>query len=196
MGFKHGVDVILPDFGSKRSMGSHSDIEDIHNDHPEKINSNSIQQKGLSQNNAENELSQENSIAEKIVTAEQPSPVSVLDAAFYKEDPPSPIKRKLEISKDLDEALNTYDIDEENSEDFPLSSNTTKANFSNGTRDIDFKTHNLVQVIQQIDYSDERFTNFSDSKDPEHKYVSEILLASGLLTSPSSSQAFYSSVTQ
>lgn len=92
-----------------------------------------------------------------------------------------------------DEALNTYDIDEENSEDLPLSSNTTKANFSNGTRDIDFKTHNLVQVIRQIDYSDERFTNFSDSKDPEHKYVSEILLASGLLTSPSSSQAFYSS---
>lgn len=40
-------------------------------------------------------------MAEKIVTAEQPSPVSVLDAAFYKEDPPSPIKRKLEISKDL-----------------------------------------------------------------------------------------------
>ncbi|MCI81409.1 protein LONGIFOLIA 1-like, partial [Trifolium medium] len=40
-------------------------------------------------------------MAETIVTAEQPSPVSVLDAAFYREDPPSPVKRKTNISKDL-----------------------------------------------------------------------------------------------
>lgn len=33
--------------------------------------------------------------------AEQPSPVSVLDAAFYRDDPPSPVKKKLNISKNL-----------------------------------------------------------------------------------------------
>lgn len=29
-----------------------------------------------------------------IATIEQPSPVSVLDAAFYEEDSPSPVKKK------------------------------------------------------------------------------------------------------
>ncbi|KAJ1381951.1 DUF3741-associated sequence motif [Sesbania bispinosa] len=147
---------------SMRSIDSHSDIEAIHIDHSEKINSNSIQLKGQNQTKAEKELSKESFMAETIVTAEQPSPVSVLDAAFYREDPPSPVKRKSDISRDLDEAPNTYDINEESSEDLPLSSNTTESNFSNGTRDVDLKTH-------------------------------KILLASGLLTGPSSSQAFHSS---
>lgn len=87
-----------------------------------------------------------------------------------------------------DEVLNTYDSSEENSEDLVLSSNT-KVNFSNGTSDIDLKTHNLVQILQQFEEGDdERF-----NKDPDHKYISEILLASGLLTSTSSIQALHSS---
>jgi hypothetical protein len=49
----------------------------------------------------EKDSSKESFMAETIVTAEQPSPVSVLDAAFYREDPPSPVKRKTSISKDL-----------------------------------------------------------------------------------------------
>ncbi|GAU29175.1 hypothetical protein TSUD_275940, partial [Trifolium subterraneum] len=135
----------------------------------------------------EKDSSKESFMAETIVTAEQPSPVSVLDAAFYREDPPSPVKRKTNISKDLDEVLNTYDTSEEDSED-------TKVNFSNGTSDIDLITHNLVQILQQFEHSDdERFTSFSDHKDPDHKYISEILLASRLLASPRSSQALHSS---
>lgn len=51
--------------------------------------------------NAFEELRKESCKAEKIVTAEQPSPVSVLDAAFYRDDPPSPVKKKLNISKNL-----------------------------------------------------------------------------------------------
>ena len=47
-----------------------------------------------------------------------------------------------------DDALNTYDSSEENSEDLPLSSNTTKANFSSDT---DLRTQNLVEILQQID---------------------------------------------
>ncbi|CAK8533414.1 unnamed protein product [Lathyrus sativus] len=137
--------------------------------------------------------SNENLSAESKATAEQPSPVSVLDATFYREDPPSPVKRKSDISKDLEEALNTCGISEEDSEDVALSSNTnTKVNFSDGTDDIDLITRNLVQVLQQFDHSDdERFTNFSDHKDPDHKYISEILLASGRLTSPGSSKALH-----
>ncbi|XP_004489470.1 protein LONGIFOLIA 1 [Cicer arietinum] len=154
----------------------------------ENFNSNYIQLKGLNENNVEKDFSKEIFMVETIVTAEQPSPVSVLDATFYREDPPSPVKRKSDISKDLDEVLNTYDSSEENSEDLVLSSNT-KVNFSNGTSDIDLKTHNLVQILQQFEEGDdERF-----NKDPDHKYISEILLASGLLTSTSSIQALHSS---
>lgn len=51
--------------------------------------------------NAEQDLSKESFMVETMVTAEQPSPVSVLDASFYREDPPSPVKRKSDISKDL-----------------------------------------------------------------------------------------------
>jgi len=89
-----------------------------------------------------------------------------------------------------DDALNTYDSSEENSEDLPLLSNNAKANFSSDT---DLRTQNLVQILHQIDSNDERFTNFRDYKDPDHKYISEILLASGLLSSPSSSSGFHSS---
>jgi len=94
-----------------------------------------------------------------------------------------------------DEVLNTYDNSEEDSEGLSLSSNTnTKVNFGNGTIDIDLITDNLVQILQQFDHNDdESFANFSDHNDPDHKYISEILLASGLLTSPSSSQALHSS---
>ncbi|KAL5080324.1 hypothetical protein RYX36_008745 [Vicia faba] len=137
--------------------------------------------------------SNENFMAETKVTAEQPSPVSVLDASFYREDPPSPVKRKSDISKDLEEVLNNCGISEEDSEDLALSSNmNTKVNFCDGTNDIDLITCNLVQVLQQIDDSDdERLKNFSNHEDPDHRYISEILLASGRLTSPGSSKALH-----
>ncbi|KAK7266577.1 hypothetical protein RIF29_19226 [Crotalaria pallida] len=181
--FHHEVDVNSQNFDSKRSRDSHSDLVVLHVDHSEKNNSISIHQNGQNQNNA---------TKEKIVTAEQPSPVSVLDATFYIEDPPSPMKKKSDISKDLDEALNVYDSSEESLEDLPLSSITTKANFSKGTNYIDLKAQNLVQILQQIDFNNEKLTNFRSSKDPDHKYISEILLASRLLGSLDSSQAFHS----
>ncbi|KAG4395788.1 hypothetical protein JHK82_052328 [Glycine max] len=168
-------------------------VEVIHTVHSDRINGNSTQLKGMNQNNAAEELSKESFMAEKTITAEQPSPVSVLDASFYREEPPSPVKKKSDMSKDLDDALNTYDSSEENSENLQLSSSTAKAKFGSEISDTDLRTQKLVRILQQIDYNDERFTNFRDDKDPNHKYISEILLASGLLSSQSSSQVFHSS---
>lgn len=55
----------------------------------------------------------------------------------------------------------------------------------------------MVQKLRQIDCTYDQPFNFNeplcDSKDPDHKYISEILLASGLLSGPSSSQTFQSS---
>ncbi|OIW12341.1 hypothetical protein TanjilG_32457 [Lupinus angustifolius] len=158
--FKQEVDVSSQDSDSKRSMDSHSDIVVIHVDHSEKSNTAFTHPNGLNQNNSTKELGKDSFMAKKIVTAEQPSPVSVLDAAFYIEDPPSPVKKKSDISKDLDETLNAYDSSDENSQD-----------------------------IQQIGYNNEKLPNFDDSKDPDHKYISEILLVSGLLSSAGYNQA-------
>ncbi|TKY65078.1 LONGIFOLIA 1 protein [Spatholobus suberectus] len=184
---KHHVNVIS-DFDDKRSPASHSEIEVIRIDLSGKIISSSIQLSGMNKNvsisslhnkilllfqlvkhsfvdqNAFEELRKELSKAETIVTAEQPSPVSVLDAAFYREDPPSPVKKKSDISKNLGEALSTDDDSEANS----------------------------VDNLQEIDWIDEKFINFNNIKDPGHKYISEILLASGLLSGHSSSQIFHS----
>lgn len=48
--FKHRVNVISPDFDSKRSLVTDRDIEVIHIDQSRKINNTSIQQSGLNQN--------------------------------------------------------------------------------------------------------------------------------------------------
>ncbi|KAL4374551.1 hypothetical protein AHAS_Ahas05G0193100 [Arachis hypogaea] len=183
--FKHQVDIISSNVDSNRSMDSHRDIEGTQADHSESNNNISIQQ------TATKELSKESAMAMITVTSEQQSPVSVLDLQFYSEDPPSPIKKKTEISKDLDEALATPD-NIGHALDLPLSFNNTKANFSNGTSDDDLQTQNLDKVLWQNDDNGEKFTNCRERKDSDRKYIAEILLASGLLSSPSLIQAVHS----
>lgn len=117
---KHHVNVIS-DFDDKSSCAGHSEIEVVRIDQTGKIISSSMQLSCMNQNvsisslhsnivqlyqfvkhsfvdqNAFEELRK----ADAMVTAEQPSPVSVLDAAFYRDDPPSPVKKKPDISKYL-----------------------------------------------------------------------------------------------
>ena len=88
------------------------------------------------------------------------------------------------------EVLSADDDSEENSVDRALSN--TIANFSTRSSDRDLNTQNLVQILQEIDWIDEKFISFSDSKDPNHKYIAQILLASGLLSGPTSSQISHS----
>ncbi|KAF2313676.1 hypothetical protein GH714_012675 [Hevea brasiliensis] len=81
------------------------------------------------------------SIAELVVaSSEQPSPVSVLDATFYSDDLPSPIKKK------------------------PIA----------------FKESYTDVICSEELIIDEITPHFS-SQNPDHQYISEILLASGLL---------------
>ncbi|KAK7295472.1 hypothetical protein RJT34_18381 [Clitoria ternatea] len=162
--FKHHVNVISPDLDNQRSLDSQSEIEVIRVDHSGKIISTSIQLSGMNQYNAFEVLRKESSKAETIFTVEQPSPVSVLDAAFYREDPPSPVKKTADISKNLAEALSTDDDSEEST----------------------------VEILQEIDCNDEKIIKFNNNKDPDHKYITEILLASGVLNDHGSSQIFHS----
>ncbi|XLR63081.1 hypothetical protein S83_013753 [Arachis hypogaea] len=177
--FKARVNFISPDF-DKRS----SDREIIRMDQSGNTNSTSIQLGSLNQNCSGS------SKADTMVTVEQPSPVSVLDPAFYREDPPSPVRKRSDMSDDLgEEVLSADENSEENSVDLPLS-NTTKANFI--IHDRDSNTQNFIQILQDINQNDEKLTSFSDNKDPDHKYIAEILLASGLLSGRTSSQISHS----
>ncbi|MED6111548.1 longifolia [Stylosanthes scabra] len=176
--FKARVNFISPDFDNKRS----SEREIVGIAQSGNTNSNPIHLGGLNQNCSGS------SNADTIATIEQPSPVSVLDPAFYREDPPSPVRKRSDISDDSGEVLSADEYSEENSVDLPLS-NTTKTNF---TRDRDWNTQNFIQSLQDINQNDEKLTSFSDSKDFDHKYVAEILLASGLLSGRTSSQISHS----
>lgn len=80
----------------------------------------------------------------------------------------------------IGETLSTDDDSVENSVDLH--------SLSNGSSDRDLNTQNLVEILKEIDWINEKFFNFSNTKDPDHKYISEILLASGLLSGHRSSQ--------
>ncbi|KAK4271908.1 hypothetical protein QN277_020531 [Acacia crassicarpa] len=192
-GFKGNFDDISPDSYTDKRLVTHSNIRVIHTDQSE-ISRISSLPNGLNHNKAAKGLSKESSLSETTVITEQLSPISVLDAAFYRDDPPSPIKKKSDISKDSDAAQNADDEKEENSTDL---TSTTEYNFSNWASDGDLNTQFSVQKLPKIDSPHDNANDFvgplSDSKDPDHKYIYEILFASGLLSGPGSSQTLQSS---
>ncbi|XP_015579923.1 protein LONGIFOLIA 1 isoform X1 [Ricinus communis] len=118
-------------------------------------------------------------VAEPAVASEQPSPVSVLDATFYADDLPSPIKKKSIAFKEDEVEWNQVDIDHSSSNtDSSLNSTITHKKVENIHLLIHKLTRNLSAhegpFISEI-------PNLYNSKNPDHQYISEILLASGLL---------------
>ncbi|KAJ7978753.1 Protein LONGIFOLIA [Quillaja saponaria] len=132
---------------------------------------------------------EEGSFAELATGApEHPSPVSVLDASIYRGDAPSPVKQIPNALKD-DGAQESNDNQTEDLW-YPgdsLLSNSTGSGF---TSEINRKKlqsiDHLVQKLRQLNSNhDEARTDYiaslCENTNPDHRYVSEILLASGLL---------------
>ncbi|XP_058080305.1 protein LONGIFOLIA 1-like [Magnolia sinica] len=135
-------------------------------------------------------LGEDGMSAEFTTTApEQPSPVSVLDASFYRDDLlPSPVKKISNAFKD-DENRDSDDISGEDGWNMvgPDLSNGTKSNFSS---EIDHKKLEnielLVQKLRRLNSAHDEATtdhiaSLCEDANPDHRYISEILLASGLL---------------
>ncbi|KAL5095781.1 hypothetical protein RYX36_000108 [Vicia faba] len=150
--FKHRVNVISSDFDSNRSLDT---LEIVRIDQSANIN----------QKDEFEELKNESSKADKVANAEQPSPVSVLDATFYKEDPPSPVKKISNISGKLDEVLSI---------------------------NVDIEENSVDQILREIDWNDEKLVNFNNIENQDHKYISEILIASGLVNHQNSNELLHS----
>ncbi|CAA2990259.1 Hypothetical predicted protein [Olea europaea subsp. europaea] len=122
--------------------------------------------------------------AEARAPLEYPSPVSVLDNNEHTDDLPSPVKQVgMTLKGDEPRILNT--MEDILADDFILNSrrsgNTSEIN-GKKLQDID----NLVQKLRRLNSShDEAHTDYiaslCENTNPNHRYISEILLASGLL---------------
>lgn len=122
------------------------------------------------------------------VAPEQPSPVSVLDASVYRDDAPSPVKQITNVLED-DGSQNIRDnpgVEKLNPVDDLLSTNTGSGLTSEINRKKLQNIEHLVQKLRQLNSNhDETNTDYIASlcqnTNPDHRYISEILLASGLL---------------
>jgi hypothetical protein len=50
----------------------------------------------------------------------------------------------------------------------------------------------VAQILQDIDWTDEKLINVNNIKNPDHKYISEILISSGLVCDRNSNQILHS----
>ncbi|GKV35497.1 hypothetical protein SLEP1_g43755 [Rubroshorea leprosula] len=123
-----------------------------------------------------------------MVDPEHPSPVSVLDASVYKDDALSPVKQILNSPEAGDGAQDHNYSPEEQwcSADGFLSRNVSSGPASEINRQKLQNIEHLVQKLTRLNSNhDEASTDYiallCENKNPDHRYISEILLASGLL---------------
>lgn len=117
-----------------------------------------------------------------IATTEQPSPVSVLDAAFYEEDSPSPVKKKTTAFRVEDAADELWYLDYQNHS--PYSTRIDLGTETTNHKKLD-RIKDLVLQLRLLDSNYEANTNqlgsLSQNHNPDHRYITKMLLASGLL---------------
>ncbi|KAL3024838.1 hypothetical protein AAZX31_04G147300 [Glycine max] len=138
-------------------------------------------------------LDEDETVAELATdTPEHPSPISVLDGSVYRDDMPSPVKQISEDSKgeDAQESKENEIKDQWNPAD-SLSFNCT------GSLEINRKKlqniDHLVQKLRRLNSSHDEaridyIASLCENTNPDHRYISEILLASGLLLRDLSSE--------
>lgn len=176
----HHDDSTSQQSGSTISLASHTDTEatSIHqsdtitgthfNKHNQKIKHPAVG------------LIDDRSMAEtRKASSEQPSPVSVLDSTFYRDDSPSPVKKISSAFKD-DEAQ-ILEIAEYDPMNQALLSNNTMPSLG---AEIDHKRlESLIQNHRCMSrtHEDPITGPLCDSTNPDHMYISDILLASGIL---------------
>lgn len=149
-----------------------------------KINGTFFEQQNEKWKNPAVRLMDNGSAAEPLkLSLEQPSPVSVLDAAFYGDESPSPVKKISNVFKD-----DRYLIRDEaewsstNSNDFPDCKSPSRSlehdcGKKENTQHLDQKTVHLESTHEEFI---KEISPIYNSTNPDHKYISEILLASDI----------------
>ncbi|KAG9130080.1 hypothetical protein Leryth_012832 [Lithospermum erythrorhizon] len=158
------------------------------------------QQGGYKNEDLEVRLRNKSPKAELVIpTAEQPSPISVLDASIYREDSPSPVKKISTPSTD-DHSPNANEA-EWSSEILDHLQETRVPNlsvelFDKRMKDIRSLVHKLDQLNRvPHESTTNHIESLSNNTNQDHCYITKILLASGLLKDtslPSNSIQLYS----
>ncbi|KAK1383527.1 Protein LONGIFOLIA like [Heracleum sosnowskyi] len=133
---------------------------------------------------ATSKYAEERLIAELTAPMEQPSPVSVLDITFYEEDIPSPVKK---ISSAF------QDNESSNGDESELSTMyKDRLQNSRGSKNDQRMLDDVVHLVHELGLLNSNrviaSTNHSESLvNPDHRYIAEILLSTGLLRNLGSS---------
>ncbi|CAH2067201.1 unnamed protein product [Thlaspi arvense] len=138
----------------------------------------------LMQNKSSPRFSEDGSSANlSLVALEHPSPISVLDASIYREIEPSPVKTQGNVA---------HDSGDEHCEDqwnpaYSFSETTSSFSPEINRKKLQNVEH-LVQKLRRLNSSHDEasqdyIASLCENADPntDHRYISEILLASGLL---------------
>ncbi|XP_031258058.1 protein LONGIFOLIA 1-like [Pistacia vera] len=144
---------------------------------------------GSEQKKSTPRLSEDGSLAElATATAEHPSPVSVMDASALRGDDPSPIKQ---MSNALKGDIAQISSDCLNEDQWTTADNLVSDGTGSGvTTEISRKKlqniEHLVQKLRRLNSSHDEagidyIASLCENTNPDHRYISEILLASGLL---------------
>lgn len=181
----HQDDTTSQQSESNISLASYTDTEATSIYQSDKSRDTYLKQHSQKQNSPAVGLSDDKSMAEPgKASLEQPSPVSVLDSTFYRDDSPSPVKKISNAFKD-----DGQDLDEEEYDPMDLVLISSSTITSHGT-EIDHKRlENLKQLIQNHRHirstlEEPIFGHIAllfDRSNPDHMYISDILLASGIL---------------
>ncbi|XP_027368816.1 protein LONGIFOLIA 1-like [Abrus precatorius] len=123
---------------------------------------------------------------------DHPSPVSVLDASVYKYDMPSPVRLISNAHKagDAQESKENEHTDQWNRADGFLVNHTGNGEIN---REKLQSIDRLVQKLRQLNSSHDEtridyIASLCENTNPDHRYISEILLVSGLLLRDLSSE--------
>ncbi|VFQ79568.1 unnamed protein product [Cuscuta campestris] len=136
--------------------------------------------------NDESRLSRDRTMAEVAMPIiEQPSPVSVLDATFFIEDSPPPVKKTKSLAFGDHDVTNAYGA-EWNAEElgnlpFSTEQNLGSAHNHKNAENIDSLFHKcmpLKSVLCEDDMNE--IAQFYQSHTSDHQYITKILLASGI----------------
>ncbi|KAA3464407.1 protein LONGIFOLIA 1-like [Gossypium australe] len=185
---------------SNMSMASYGDTEVTSAQSYGKIEGTFSQEQEKKQKNPAARLIEGDPKAEPPRTApEQPSPVSVLDAAFYGDESPSPVKKTLKafegkihqayapLVADCDEGLTPNDADWSSIGLNHLPTcRETSPRFKTDSRKAE-NIQRLVQKFMNLDSIDEWAITNEIIPNPDHEYIAEVMLASGLLSELDSS---------
>ncbi|KAG8652353.1 protein LONGIFOLIA 2 isoform X2 [Manihot esculenta] len=136
----------------------------------------------LKQKKPSSRLEEDGTLAELAVdTPEHPSPISVLDTSLYRDDAMSPVNQIQNLATG-DGAGDSKGRKSENQWNNSVGSGLTSEISRKKLQNVE----NLVQKLKQLNSThDEASTDYiaslCENTNPDHRYISEILLASGLL---------------